>query len=200
MKDIPPGTIADTGILDRAGATSRPTAVLLLSSTGFAALMVAAAHLKLFLPFTPVPVTLQTFVVLLAGLCLGATWGGLSQVQYVMLGLLGVPAFVGGVTALAGPSGGYIVGFVVAATVVGWVYSSMRSTAGAILACLAGTGVIYVFGCVWLMAITGGPLAHVLAVGVVPFLPGDLLKLAAAIAIVRGPFVGGVVRRIFHHS
>ncbi len=193
-------TAAQVGIIDGSRQATRSTAILLLLSFGFAVATIGAAHVKLWLPFSPVPITMQTFVVLLAGLSLGAAWGGLSQVQYVVLGMLGLPAFVGGIAAIAGPTGGYIVGFVVAAAVVGAIYSAIRSTAGAILACIAGTTVIYVFGCVWLLAITGGTVSQVLAIGVVPFLPGDVLKLAAAIAIVRGPLTGAAIKHVFSHN
>lgn len=179
------------------GATVQPRMVWL--SFGFALAMMAAACVKVWLPFSPVPVTLQTFVVLLAGLSLGATWGGLSQVQYVLLGVLGLPAFVGGMAALCGLTGGYIVGFVVAAVIVGAIYSAWRTTPGAIVACLAGTLAIYLFGCIWLLALTGGAVAEVAAIGVLPFLPGDALKLAAAVALVRAPLTGPAIRRLCGH-
>lgn len=179
---------------------ARPVTGLLLLSLGFALVAMAAAHVRLYLPFTPVPVTMQTFVVLLAGLCLGATWGGLSQAKYLALGAVGLPAFAGGLAALAGPSGGYLVGFVLAAVVVGRIYSAWRSTIGATVACLAGTAVIYLFGCIWLAAITGGTLSQVLAIGAVPFIPGDLLKMAMALLLVRGPLIGAWTARFFGHN
>ena len=188
---------ARTSGLAGLGATVQPRMVWL--TIGFALAMMAAACLKVWLPFSPVPVTLQTFVVLLAGLSLGATWGGLSQVQYVLLGVLGLPAFVGGMAALCGLTGGYIVGFVVAAVIVGAIYSAWRTTPGAIVACLAGTVAIYVFGCIWLLALTGGSVAEVAAIGVFPFLPGDALKLAAAVALVRAPLTGPAIRRLCGH-
>ncbi len=191
---------AATGIAVKTQGNTRSTVRLLLLSLGFTAAMVGAAHIKLWLPFSPVPLTMQTFVVLLAGLSLGAAWGGWSQVQYLVLGILGLPAFVGGMAALAGPTGGYLVGFMVAATVVGAIYSALRTTAGAVVACVAGTAVIYLFGCLWLLVITGGPLAHVVTIGVVPFLPGDALKLAGAIAIVRGPVTGAAITRLLSHT
>ncbi len=188
---------AQTNAIAGLGATVQARMVWL--SIGFALATMAAACLKVWLPFSPVPVTLQTFIVLLAGLSLGVTWGGLSQVQYVILGVLGLPAFVGGMAALCGPTGGYIVGFVVAAVIVGAIYSAWRTTAGAIVACLAGTAAIYVFGCIWLVALTGGSVAEVAGIGVLPFLPGDALKLAAAVALVRAPLTGHAIRRLCGH-
>ncbi len=179
------------------GAIVQPRMIWL--SIGFAVAMVAATAIRVWLPFSPVPVTLQTFVVLLAGLSLGATWGGFSQVQYVILGALGLPAFAGGLAALFGPSGGYIIGFVVAAVIVGAIYSAWRTTPGAIVACLAGTAAIYVFGCIWLLALSIGSVAEVAAIGVLPFLPGDVLKLAAAVALVRAPLTGSAIRRLCGH-
>jgi biotin transport system substrate-specific component len=190
-------TQARTSGITALGATVQSS--MLWLSAGFALAMMAAACFKVWLPFSPVPVTLQTFVVLLAGLSLGATWGGLSQVQYVILGMLGLPAFVGGMAALFGPTGGYIVGFVVAAVIVGAIYSAWRTTPGAIVACLAGTAAIYVFGCIWLLALRIGSVAEVAAIGVLPFLPGDALKLAAAVALVRAPLTGPAIRRLCGH-
>ena len=183
-----------------AHAVSRSQTRLALLSIGFVLATVVAAHVKLYLPFTPVPVTMQTSVVLLAGLCLGARWGSMSQVGYLALGALGLTAFAGGLAAMAGPNGGYLIGFVVAAAVAGWIYSVWRSTAGAVLACLVATSVIYLFGCLWLARIAGGSAVHVLATGVVPFLAGDMLKMAMVLLLVRGPFTGAWMRRIFHHN
>ncbi len=186
----------ETAVADGAART-RSAMLGLTAGLGFALATMAAAHMKLWLPFTPVPVTMQTLVVLLAGLCLGKSWGGLSQAKYLTLGFLGLPAFAGGLAALAAPSGGYLVGFVAAAVIAGGIYSALRSTLGAILACLAGTAVIYLCGCLWLVVLTGGSMPEVLALGVAPFLPGDVLKIAAAVLLVRGPYTGPRLARAF---
>lgn len=158
--------------------------------------MVAAAHIRIHLPFTPVPVTMQTFMVLMAGLALGSTAGSISQVEYLAIGALGLPAFAGGIGALAGPTGGYLIGFVLAAAITGAIYSTSRTTMGAILACLAGTIAIFTFGCLWLVVLTGGGIVGIFTAGVLPFLPGEVLKVGAAVTVVRAPTTRNIIERI----
>ncbi len=186
--------------VDPTRARARPLAGSLLFALGFAAATMAAAHMRVLLPFSPVPVTMQTMVVLLAGLCLGAGFGGLSQAKYLTLGLIGLPAFSGGIAALIGPSGGYLFGFVIGAMTAGWLYSMWRSTAGAIAACLVATATIYLAGCLWLAAVTVGSLGQVVAIGVLPFIFGDLLKIAAVVLLVRGPYTGAFIAKLFKHG
>lgn len=165
---------------------------------GFAALTGVAAQVRIPLPFTPVPITLQTFAVLLAGIALGARVGGASQALYVAIGLGGVPWFTGGGAGpshLLGPTGGYLVGFVVAAAVVGYVtdrFAGARDlpTLLAVLA-VANFVVIYGFGLPWLyawLAVVNGSavsLGQLLTMGLFPFIPGDVVKLLGAAAVGR---------------
>ena len=144
---------------------------------GFALLTAAAAQVRVPLPFTPVPVTGQTFAVLLAGAA--------SQGLYVLLGLGGLPFFSGGNGGwdyATGPTLGYLVGFVVAAAVVGSLAERKqdRTIATALPAFLAGTVVIYLFGVAWLMASLPTDLTDALVKGMVPFVVGDVLKVALA--------------------
>lgn len=163
---------------------------------GFAALTGIAAQIRIPLPFTPVPITLQTFAVLLAGVVLGARFGGLSQTLYIGLGLGGVPWFQGGGAGMGhvlGPTGGYIVGFVAAAAVVGFVIdrSARARRVPYLLAVLfvANFAVIYGIGLPWLYAwltVVQGPgvtLQELLTMGLLPFVPGDLVKLLGATAV-----------------
>ncbi|MEI6500292.1 MAG: biotin transporter BioY [Armatimonadota bacterium] len=148
----------------------------------FCAATVLAAHLRIPLPFTPVPLTLQTLVVLLAGGLLGPRLGFVSQTGYLLLGLLGLPVLA--TVSILGPTGGYVLGFVRAAVLMG--LGARRQTlgwtvAGAVLATLT----IYACGSLWLSAYTGQSLSHALALGVAPFLAGDALKGAAAVMIIR---------------
>lgn len=165
---------------------------------GFAVLTGLAAQIRIPLPFTPVPITLQTFAVLLAGVVLGSQWGGLSQALYVAIGLGGVPWFQGGgagVGHLLGPTGGYLVGFVAAAVVVGYVtdrFSGARRLPGLVVVLfLANFAVIYGFGLpwlyVWLTAVQGSAVSvgQLLTLGFLPFVPGDLVKLVGATAVAR---------------
>lgn len=162
----------------------------------FAGLTGIAAQIRIFLPFSPVPITLQTFAVLLAGVILGMRLGGLSQGLYVGGGLLGMPWFQGfgaGVGHVLGPTGGYIVGFIIAAGVIGLAIDrlpKMRTFWGLIaLLTFANVVVIYGLGTTWLFlwgsVVTGGSMTVIDAVvaGVLPFLIGDAVKLVGAAVI-----------------
>jgi biotin transport system substrate-specific component len=158
---------------------------------GFALLTALAAQISIPLGFTPVPITGQTFAVLLAGGALGMTRGGLSQLLYVALGAIGLPFYAdgdGGWTAATGATGGYLVGFVVAAMVIGWMAErgQDRNVETAIPAFLAGSVIFYALGLPWLAHETGVPFSgpvdgdNALAWGLYPFVLGDVLKAALA--------------------
>jgi biotin transport system substrate-specific component len=148
------------------------------------ALSVAAfAQIRIPLPFTPVPLTGQTFAVLLVGAALGAKRGAASLALYTVMGALGLPFFAGGASGLAymsGPTLGYLVGFVVAAYVVGLLAERglERSVRTSLVPFLVGTLIIYFFGAGWLAVSFGFEKA--LALGVLPFLIGDAIKLVLA--------------------
>lgn len=161
-----------------------------------AALTGVAAQIRVPLPFTPVPITLQTFAVLLTGILLGMRFGGLGQALYVGIGLAGVPWFQGGgagAAHLLGPTGGYLVGFVVAAAFIGYVIDrypwARRLPALVVVLCVANFVIIYGLGLpwlyLWLTLISGGSvtLLESLSMGVFPFVPGDLLKLIGVVVI-----------------
>ncbi len=164
----------------------RPLALQLGLEVGlaatFTAATVAAAHLKIPLPFTPVPLTLQTLVVLLAGGLLGARLGFVSATGYLLLSLLGLSVMAG--PSFIGPTGGYVLGFVLAAVVVGLCVR--RGTWGwLIVGMAAGSLTILLCGSLWLSAYTGQDWLKALQLGALPFLPGDALKTAAAVLVVR---------------
>lgn len=155
----------------------------LLLITAGALLVALLAQVRIPLPFTPVPLTGQTFAVLLVGAALGARRGLASLSLYTLIGALGLPVFAGGAAGLAyasGPTGGYLAGFIVAAFVVGLLAERglERSIRTSILPFLAGTLVIYLFGAGWLAVLFG--LEKALELGVTPFLLGDAIKLALA--------------------
>ncbi len=165
----------------------RSTSWTIALTIGFALLTAAAAQVRIPLPFTPVPITGQTFAVLLSGAALGATWGGASQVLYGLLGAVGLPFYAGGESGwevVTGATGGYLVGFVLAAFVVGSLAERHqdRTIAGSVPAFLTGTLVIYAVGVPWLYyaadSITTGEAA--LAAGFIPFIAGDLIKIVLA--------------------
>jgi len=150
----------------------------------FAGLTALGAFVRVPLPFTPVPLTFQVFFVLLSAMVLGSR-AVLSQALYIILGLAGLPVFAGasGFAHLAGPTGGYILGFAAAA----WTISKIKG-AGIfrnILALSAGLAVIYVLGSVQLGLWLKLGLLKTVQLGILPFIPGDLLKLAAVAAAVR---------------
>ena len=146
----------------------------------------AAAQLKIVLPFTPVPVSAQTFVVLLIGALFGAKRGVVTVMTYLSLGVLGLPVFAAatpGPGALVSPTAGYLAGFVFAAWVMGRLSErgwDRRAWTTALALCLSSL-VIFACGVLWLGRFVGWD--KVLQTGFFPFIPGDLLKIALATAI-----------------
>ena len=140
------------------------------------------------IPMQPLPITLQTLFTGLAGVLLGGYTGALSQVVYVLLGVIGLPVFAGGKAGLGtlmGPSGGYLIGFIVAAYVIGKI-AEVRKKPGLAwigLSLVVGNLVIYTLGVAQLSLVAHLSITKALLVGVVPFLIGDLLKLVTAALI-----------------
>lgn len=150
-----------------------------------------------------VPLSLATFAVMLSGILLGGRSGALSQLIYVLLGCAGVSVFAGykgGAGIVAGVTGGYIVGYIPMALVTGFLYDRFgRSRKGAgkyaamILSMAAGTAVLYLLGTAWFIAQTGMSVPAALAACVLPFLPGDALKIAA-VAVAAPPIERALLR------
>ncbi len=162
--------------------TRNVTAVLVAGFALFTALM---AQIEFPLWFTPVPITGQTFAVLLAGAALGWRAGLASQALYVGLGAVGLPFYSGGDggwNVVTGATGGYLVGFIAAAALIGYLAEREqdRSIATAIPAFLAGSAVIYLFGVTWLAHSLGVGATEAMELGMVPFIIGDLVKVALA--------------------
>ena len=147
----------------------------------FACLTGAGALLRFHVPFTPVPVTLQVFFVLLSGVILGKYYGGLSQALYIGLGFIGIPWFTTP-AALFGVTGGYIIGFVFASIAVGWFSEKpfARKVPYTIVPMLAGLGIIYACGALQLGVLMGLNLYQTLLIGMVPFIAVDLIKVSVA--------------------
>lgn len=156
----------------------------------------------LAVPIGPVPATLATFVICLSAGLLGWRKGTASVAAYLLLGLAGAPVFSGwqgGAGVLLGPTGGYLAGYVPLALLTGWAQDAARpleERAGALPAAalrlagmLAGTAALYALGTAWYCAQSGAPAGAALAVCVLPFLPADLVKTAAALGL------GAVLRR-----
>jgi len=152
---------------------------------GFAALTAIAAQLTFRLPWTPVPITGQTFAVLATGTVLGWQRGALSQLLYVVVGAVGLPIYAGaagGWEAATGATGGYLVGFILAAALVGSLSERRqdRQLLTSIPAMLAGSALIYVVGVPWLAAVLDVSGIKAMELGMVPFLIGDAAKLLLA--------------------
>ena len=156
---------------------------------GFSLVIGLCAQVAIPLPFTPVPVTLQTLAVLMAGCALGSGRGALAMLAYLGEGFAGLPVFSGGRAGAAhlfGPTGGYLLGFLAAAYVVGLLAERgvLRHGVGVLLTLFAGNIVLYVPGVLWLGVFTG--LDKALSLGMFPFLAGDALKITAGWGLIRG--------------
>lgn len=166
------------------------------------ALMVAmncvSAYIIIPLPFSLSPIALQTLIVNLTGYVLNVKQGFMTMLVYILVGLAGVPVFTGGTAGpgkLFGPTGGYIIGFlftvVFLAATRGEKYNFKRY---ALLGCVVGIPIIYLFGYVQLKLVTGMPWDKAFYTGVLPFIPLDIVKCAAA------AFLAGPIHIIFDHQ
>jgi biotin transport system substrate-specific component len=167
-------------------------------SSLFTALIIIGSYLSFPIPLNPVPVVLQDFFIMLAGLFLGASWGFTSVALFILLGALGLPVFANGkagLAVLAGPTGGFLFGFLVAVLVIGFISgpkktSVLRDT----LALIAGNIIIYGIGVCGLKLAVKTTWINAIALGVLPFMIGAVIKLIAAVALAR------ILRPIIHPS
>jgi len=156
-----------------------------------ASLMAALAAVGAYIhvPIGPVPIVLSTLFVILSGLLLGSRWGLASMGLYLLVGAIGIPVFYGGKGGFAhffGPTGGYLLGYVLASWVTGFISEKSRGLLILdILAVLVGSLVIYGLGVPWLKMITQMSWPKTLMVGMVPFLIGDGIKAAVAVVLAR---------------
>jgi biotin transport system substrate-specific component len=177
-------------LLPRAGIAADVLLVVL-----GAGLVAAAAQVSIPLPFTPVPITGQTFAVVLVGASLGTVRGTSSLMLYVLAGIAGAPVYADGAhgwAQITGATGGYLVGFVVAAALVGWLAERGwdRKFSSAVGAMLTGNVVIYLIGLPWLAVVLDTGLEKTLELGLYPFVPGDILKLYLAGALLPSAWRG----------
>lgn len=152
---------------------------------GGTALLAIASQIIIPLPFTPVPLSLATFAVLLVGASLGPARAGISMGLYLLLGLVGVPVFAGFSSGSASASFGYILGYILAGIAVGALArrEADRRVVGTLTMAIIGSALIYAAGVPWLMMTTGMGLQEALLLGVAPFLIGDAIKALAAAAL-----------------
>ena len=164
---------------------------------GVACLVGLLAQVRFYIPWSPVPITGQTFTVLIAGVIMGRRWGGISLAIYAVLGVAGVPWFApqagmpifsaGGIGHLAGPTGGYIIGFIIAALFLGYFTDKFVRARGFFsmlgLMLFANFALIYIPGLIWLgmwLNLVSGMSANIpaiIAMGATPFIVGDILKV-----------------------
>ena len=172
----------------RAGVLPQDLLRNLILIVGFAALVAVCGRIRFYLPdhdflygINPIPVTMQTFAVLVTGVALG-TWRGTSSLLlFYFVGMAGVPVFQGGNNGWSyvtdSPTGGYLIGFVAAAFITGFLAERSRIRGGTLWILLVGSILIYIPGLLWLGAKGFVPWGSVLSKGLYPFIPGDLLKL-----------------------
>jgi biotin transport system substrate-specific component len=168
------------------------------AAVAFAGLTAAVARMSVPIPGTPVPFTLQPVAVLLSGLLLGGVLGATSQLTYLALGAAGLPVFAagGGLAYFAGPTAGYLLAFPLAAGIAGFIASETPGLVRVSLAGLAGLFAIHVGGAAWLSVqpwLGGGSLAA-FELSLIPFLVGDILKVALVAVVALG--LSSRVRRL----
>lgn len=166
------------------------TAGIVVAGSAFVAV---CAHIVLPLNFTPVPLTLQTFAVLVLGLLLSPRLAAATLTAYLVEGALGlpvfspVPAIVGGMAHLLGPTGGFLLSYPAAGAAVSWLSRKAGiNFAGIVASAAAGTVVMLGCGAVWLAILTHGSAQTILTLGVIPFLPGEALKIVTAAGVTLG--------------
>ncbi|UCG55438.1 MAG: biotin transporter BioY [Dehalococcoidia bacterium] len=172
---------------------------------GVACLVGLLAQVRFYIPWSPVPITGQTFAVLLAGVVMGKRWGGISLAIYALLGIAGVPWFspqagmaifsAGGINHLVGPTGGYIIGFILAALFLGFFTDRYLRARGFFnmlgLMLFANFALIYIPGLIWLgiwlnmVSGTSTTIPAIITIGATPFIVGDILKVVAAATVAK---------------
>lgn len=153
----------------------------------FATLTAVLGYVTIPLPFSPIPITGQSLAVMLAGCVLTPVQAGLSMLTFLFMGVIGLPVFSGGrvgIGVIVGKSGGYLVGYLVGAIIISVLTKKSKSIKNMYIACLfGGIIVVHFLGVAWLSFVTGMGMWKTFMVGSVPFLPGDLIKSVAAVAI-----------------
>ncbi len=142
--------------------------------------------LSISIPISPVPISLTLFAVFLSAYLLGTKMGTMSYLIYLLLGFIGLPVFsgfTGGAGKLLGPTGGYLIGFIFTALICGWIFEHCESRWLHCIGMIAGTAVCYLFGTAWLARQAGLSFSEALGVGVIPFIPADILKIVAVLLI-----------------
>lgn len=160
--------------------TTRPTTkktAMLTRSALFIALTAICSWISIPIPGTSVPINLATFAVLLAGVTLGKSYGALSMTTFLLLGAIGLPvfhSFTGGLGIIAGPTGGFLFGYIALAFIAGFTKDKHFPF---VLTAVIGEIVMYAIGVLWFVHISGSTMAAALTACVLPFIPGDIVKI-----------------------
>ena len=176
------------GLTHRTGSLQESLAGKILLIVGATAFVAACAHISFPLPFTPVPLTLQNFAVILVGMALGPVAGFSAMVLYLAEGALGLPVFTpyssGGIAHLLGPTGGFLFSYPLAAATAGWVVRAMQPLTSrfrrALVAATAATLPIFLLGAGWLGHFLHLSVPATWSLAIIPFLPGEIVKITAA--------------------
>jgi biotin transport system substrate-specific component len=180
-------TVSDWAINDRYSGALRRAARML----AFVAFTSVGAQLAVRLPFTPVPITMQTLFVVLAGITLGPRDGFYAMVSYVALGASGAPVFAGfsfGPAVLFGPTGGYLIAFPAAALLAGTLAGRGRGGRGAVFAgALSGAALVLLAGTLYLSLLSGLPIVRTASLSLTPFIAGEVVKALAAVPLAGRP-------------
>ncbi len=165
--------------------TGSKTQVMIYTAM-FAAVMCVLGPISLSIPISPVPISLSVFAILISAYALGKWYGIASLMIYLLIGFVGVPVFskfTGGPGVLMGPTGGYVIGYVFIALFTGLFVEKSDKRYMHALGMIIGVAICYAFGTLWLAKVAGIGLKNALFAGVVPFIPADAVKIAAALAV-----------------
>jgi biotin transport system substrate-specific component len=184
-------TSTQLGLTQRSGSLQESLSgkvILVLAASAFVAI---CAHISVPLPFTPVPLTLQNFAVILVGMLLGPVGGFSAMVLYLAEGAMGLPVFtphsVGGIAHLLGPNAGYLFSYPLAAATAGWVVRAMQHATSrfrsGLVAATVASAPIFIFGAGWLAHLLHLSASATWTMAVAPFLPGEVIKVMAAAGI-----------------
>jgi biotin transport system substrate-specific component len=174
-------------------SSSHQIRMMVLASL-FAALTAVGAYLAI--PIGPVPIVLQNFFVLLAGLVLGRRWGLAAIGAYLLAGALGLPVFAagsGGLGRIFGPTGGYLIGYLPAVVLTGFIsHKGQYRALWDVVAMICAMVAVYAIGLIWLKTVTGMDWVKTISAGMLPFLIGDALKITAAVPVAKAvrPLIG----------
>jgi biotin transport system substrate-specific component len=180
------------GLAHRSGSLQESLAGKTLLVVGATAFVAACAHISLPLPFTPVPLTLQNFAVILVGMALGPLAGFSAMVLYLAEGALGLPVFTpsggpAGMAHLLGPNGGFLFSYPLAAATAGWVVRAIQPLTtrfrSALVAATAATLPIFLLGAGWLAYYAHYTVSATWSLAVAPFISGEIVKITAAASI-----------------